>query len=305
MTVDRWIKTNTESLVGKTVAITGSTGGLGRVLCRHLAQLGADLILLDRNTGRSEAFRDELLCEFPAIGVQCVRMVLDDMGSVRQAVTALRDVRVDVLIHNAGAYSIPRRICDTGWDNVFQINFVSPYYITRCLLPNLRAVHGKVVVVGSIAHDYSKTDPADIDFHTRTKASKVYGNAKRFLMFSMFELFRNEREVTLSVTHPGITFTNITAHYPKVVFTLIKHPMKVIFMRPRKACLSVLGGIFQTCEDREWIGPRWFDVWGFPKKKPLDTASEEEIHWIGERAECIAEQFNGKNQFEGSFKTGG
>lgn len=290
MTVDRWIKKNTDSLEGKTVAITGSTGGLGRVLCRHLAELGADLILLDRNEKRSAVWRDELLRDFPAISIQCVRVDLEDMSSVRQAVADLSECSLDVLIHNAGAYSIPRRICETGWDNVFQINFVSPYYMTCRLLPALRAVHGKVVVVGSIAHDYSKTDPDDIDFHTRVKASKVYGNAKRYLMFSMFELFQKETEVTLSVAHPGITFTNITAHYPKLIFALIKHPMKVLFMRPRKACLAVLQGVFDVCGDGEWIGPKWFDVWGFPRKTRLRTVFPEEQRMIGDTAERLMKE---------------
>lgn len=299
MTVDRWIKRNTESLVGKTVAITGSTGGLGRALCRHLVTLGADLILLDRNTERSREFRDELLHAFPNRTIRCIRVDLEQMDSVRRAVTELEMISFDILIHNAGAYKIPRRICETGFDNVFQINFVSPYYMTRCLLPHLRANRGKVIVVGSIAHDYSKTDSADIDFRTRSAASKVYGNAKRYLMFAMHELFRNETEAILSVTHPGIAFTNITAHYPKVIFALIKYPMKVIFMRPRKACLSVLQGVFDSCGDAEWIGPRWFGVWGFPRKSDLRTASLDERRQIGERAEQMMKELENMDEHLG------
>lgn len=146
------------------------------------------------------------------------------------------------------------------------------------------------MVVGSIAHDYSRSDSHDVDFHTRARASLVYGNAKRYLMFSLYELFRGESEVSLSVTHPGITFTNITAHYPKLIFALIKHPMKVIFMKPRRACLSVLLGVFEACGDCEWIGPRWFDVWGLPKKKVLRTVTEEEQREIGVCAEKIYER---------------
>ena len=48
----------------------------------------------------------------------------------------------------------------------------------------------------------------DIDFSTRKQASKVYGNAKRYLMFSLYELFKNEDKASLAVTHPGISFTN-------------------------------------------------------------------------------------------------
>lgn len=287
MNIQKWLSENTSSLAGKTVAVTGATGGLGRELCRYLAGLGASLILLDRSSERSEAYRAKLLQEFAGASVRCVRVDLEDMAAVRKAVETLRAEPLDVFIHNAGAYSIPRHKCSTGFDNVFQINFVSPYYIVRELLPMLRERGGKVVAVGSIAHNYSKSDAKDLDFSRRKRASRVYGNSKRYLMFSLLELFRNEERASVSITHPGISFTNITAHYPRAIFAVIKHPMKVIFMKPKKACLSVLRGVFDSCGPNEWIGPAYFDVWGFPKKKTLRTCTREEREAIVERAEKI------------------
>ena len=287
MDYKKWLNENTESLSGKTVAVTGTTGGLGRELCDFIASLGASLILMDRNKKRSEAHRDELKTRH-GCNVECINVDLEDINSVKVATSELlSNYEPDIFIHNAGAYSIPRKKCDTGMDNVFQINFVSPYYMIRKMLPELKKRNGRVIVVGSIAHNYSKIDVRDVDFATRKQASKVYGNAKRYLMFSLYELFKNEENVTLSVTHPGITFTNITAHYPKVIFALIKHPMKVIFMKPRKAALCILKGVFDPCGYHEWIGPRIFDVWGLPKKKALRTCAITESEKIAEIAEEI------------------
>ncbi len=287
MNAEKWFNKNTSSLAGKKIAVTGTTGGIGKELCRYLARLGASLILMDRSATRSESFRSELKNAFPSIEVKCVNIELEDIASVKNACECLKSEDIDVFIHNAGAYSIPRHKCSTGYDNVFQINFVSPYYIIKEALPYLRKKNGRVIVVGSIAHNYSKYDEKDIDFSSRKRASKVYGNAKRYLMFSLLKLFENETEATLSVTHPGITFTNITAHYPKLIFAVIKHPMKVIFMKPKKASISVLNGVFESCGSREWIGPRVFNVWGLPSKKQLKTCSEKEISRIYEIAEKI------------------
>ena len=284
--IAKWIGHNTSSLVGKTVAVTGTTGGIGRELCCELAELGASLILMDRCAARSKSFRDELILRY-GVTVRCVGVELENMDSVRAACERLRDEPVDIFIHNAGAYSIPRHKCSTGLDNVYQINFASPYYMIRELLPQLGERQGRVVVVGSIAHNYSHADFEDVDFSTRRAASKVYGNAKRYLMFSLYELMARETGVRLAVTHPGITQTNITAHYPKVIYAVIKHPMRVIFMRPRKACLSILRGVFEDCAYHEWIGPCIFDVWGLPKKKKLRTCSVDESRRIGEIAEKI------------------
>lgn len=286
----KWLDKNTESLNGKRVAITGSTGGLGRELSRYLAYLGAELVLVDRNLTRSLALKSELEAEFPATMIRCVTADLSDLSSVKAAAIELNSLGIDYLIHNAGAYSIPRKVCDTGYDNVFQINFLSPYYLTRTLMGGIKERGGKVVIVGSIAHNYSKTDKTDVDFKTRKKASFVYGNAKRFISYSALKLTKTPDAPEISVTHPGISFTGITSHYPKLIFALIKHPMKIIFMKREKAALSILKGVFDSTKPYEWIGPRLFNVWGLPTKKLLNTATQEEIDFIFNEAERIYEE---------------
>ena len=295
MRFDKWLNKNTNSLAGKTVAISGSTGGLGKHICRYLASLGARIVLLDRNYERSMANKIAIENEFPGTDVSMVTLDLVDVNSVASATERLKEIAPDVLIHNAGAYSIPRCTSNSGYDNVFTINFISPYYMVRELLPTLREKNGRVVVVGSIAHNYSKINVSDVDFAQVKPASKVYGNAKRFLMFSLYELFKKEQGVELSVTHPGITFTNITAHYPKVIFAIIKHPMKVIFMNAEKAALCIIKGLFDSTEYHTWYGPRVFDVWGLPGKKKLRTCSLHESEKIGELADKMYSEIKRKS----------
>jgi NAD(P)-dependent dehydrogenase (short-subunit alcohol dehydrogenase family) len=244
-------------------------------------------MLLDRNPQRSSALREKLMQAYH-INVQCIGVDMEDILSVRRATEQLLTSPPDVLICNAGAYSIPRHKCDAGYDNVFQINFISPYYMIKSLLPALSRRGGRVVVVGSIAHNYSKIDPADVDFSTRSAASKVYGNAKRYLMFSLYRLFEEHPGASLSIVHPGISFTGITAHYPPVIFAIIKHPMKVIFMKPQKASLSILQGCFDRTSTAQWIGPRIFDVWGLPKKKKLRTFRSDEADFAYHTAQSIS-----------------
>lgn len=287
MNVEKWLSKNTQSLCGKKIAVTGSTGGLGRELCFYLAKCGAELLLLDRNRERSEEHKRALCEKFSDLRVECVNLDLESLASVDHAAEVLIEREIDVFVHNAGAYSIPRRKCDSGYDNVFCINFAHPYYIVRKILPMLRARGGKVVAVGSIAHNYSKIDEHDADFSTRLSAAKVYGNSKRYLMFGLWELFRAESKAKLCIAHPGISFTNITAHYPRLVFAVIKHPMKLIFMKPRVAVLSVLKAVFDDGEYGEWIGPHLFDVWGLPRKRRLSTCSKDECERIAQIAHGV------------------
>lgn len=285
MNYTRWLNKNAKSLSGKTVAVSGATGGIGVKLCDILASLGANLICLDRNADKSNKLIADLKSKYTNLNATHITLDLENFDWVKDVIEQLKSLDIDFLILNAGAYKIPRHKCSTGFDNVFQINFISPYYIARELFTNIKNRGGRVVVVSSIAHNYSKIDANDIDFSSRTAASKVYGNAKRFLTFSLYGLFNNDE--TLSIVHPGITFTNITNHYPKLIFMLIKHPMKIIFIKPKKAALNLIYGIFNGTKSNEWIGPRFFNVWGLPKSKKLNTCDTKEANKICELTENI------------------
>lgn len=288
MDILTWAKQNTTILRGKRIAVSGATGGIGRELCLLLAGLEADLILLDRDQTRSAALEEALCRQFPD---RCVRRIPLDLAnpvSVRDAATELLRLPLDGLILNAGIYQVPRYQCETGLDNVFQVNFLSPYYLAKTLRGHLLSRGGKVVAVGSIAHTNAHTDPGDVDFSRRSKSSLVYGNSKRFLMYALYELF--DGGPGLAVAHPGITLTKISAHHPPALFRLMKPVMKVIFMPPKKACLSIAAGLFEDCGRNEWIGPKWFDLWGRPKKRTLHSVSPEESKWVGQTAEELYAQ---------------
>ena len=281
-----WLRQHTGSLRGKTVVLTGANGGIGMELCRGILFCGGKLVPVTRNARKAEALTKLLREEFPDSEIRCLWADLTDFSAVEHLAGELSRMNVDYLIHNAGAYSIPRKTCSTGFDNVFQINFLAPYYLTKRLLPLLKERRGKVIAVGSIAHNYSKTDPGDIDFAGRSACSLVYGNSKRYLMFALMRLLRDSG-VGFAIGHPGITFTNITAHYPKLIFAVIKHPMKVIFMKPAAASRSILLALFREIPEGCWIGPGVFDVWGKPAVRTLRTCSEAEQTRIFRTAEEI------------------
>lgn len=273
-----WIDKNIPSLKNKTVVISGATGGIGTALCDYLAYLGANIICLDRNSQKSNNLIMSLKAKYPNINAEHITIDLENFQRVKIVCQQLKEQSIDYLILNAGAYHIPRHKCSTGYNNVFQINFISPYFLACELMPQIKARGGRVVAVSSIAHNYSHIDSADVDFSSYKASSKVYGNAKRFLTFALYGLFNGDN--TLSVVHPGITLTNITAHYPKFMFAVIRHPMKIIFMSPQKSALCVLYGIFDGCNINEWVGPRFFNVWGLPKKQKLYTCSISEARQI-------------------------
>lgn len=280
-----WLLSNCPSLAGKTVAVTGATGGLGREICRGILMLRGRLLLLNRSSEKTEALRQALLREFPQGEISFFPLDLKSMDSVNAACDYLKAHTPEILLHNAGIYDVPRHLCSTGLDNIFQVNFASPYHMTRQLLPALRNKHSHIAVVGSIAHTYAPTDPEDMDFHTRRQCHLAYGNSKRFLMYAFSELLKDEPAVSFSIGHPGITLTNISNHYPAWLFPLVRPFLKLFFMKPETASRGILYALAHDLPHLSWVGPRYFGIWGNPGVKALSTCSSEERQRIFDSAE--------------------
>lgn len=277
----KFLKKYEGGLLGKKVAVTGATGGIGEHLCRAVLCLGGSLIMLGRNEQKLITLKEKLAKETEN-SIEIIVADMENIGSCFVAAEQIKDLGADMLIHNAGAYQIPRRKTETGFNNVFTINFISPYVLTRVLMGRLE----RIVAVGSIAHNYSKTDEADIDFSFRRAASLCYGNAKRYLMFSHFEL-QGRSSTEIAVAHPGITLTNITAHFPKALYFFIKPLMKIIFMKPEKAAVNILTALFENTPKYSWFGPKIFDIWGGTVFRNLKTAKPAEIKKMAEKSEEI------------------
>ncbi|MBO5045591.1 MAG: SDR family NAD(P)-dependent oxidoreductase [Clostridia bacterium] len=289
MNYTKWLEKYGREICGKTVAVSGTTGGLGGELCRALAQLGANLILMDRNAERSKQVQEGLASQFPNISVERIPLNLSSLQSVKSAAAELSKRPVDVLVHNAGAYHLPRKKGDSGYDQVYQINFLAPYYFTRALLPRLKERGGRVVLVSSIAHRMAKIKQDDCDYSRCKRDMKVYGNAKRWCLTAHAKLL--DGSVSLSVVHPGIAATNITSGYPKWVQRLVHYPMKWLFLSPKKACLNVVRGVAEETGAHTWVGPRVFGIWGMPKKKRLSTCRKEGLEFVFKTAEEACAQW--------------
>ena len=288
MKIEKWLNKNINTLKGKKVVVTGATGGLGREICMQLAYLQADIILACRNPKLSESLKQDILSKYPDCTIDYVNLDLSSLESVDNCVSELKKYKgIDILINNAGVYNVPIKTLDSGYNNVFQINFLYTYYLTKKLLPELRKKENSIcVTLGSIAHNYSKLDEKDIDFSTRKKSSQIYGNSKRFLMFSLYELFKNEK-VKLSIVHPGVTLTNMTNHYPKAINWLVKIGIKLFFPSPTNACRCITKGIITSTSHMQWIGPKYFNIWGTPKISTLKTCTMQESEKIFNIAEKL------------------
>lgn len=285
MKINKWLTKNTYDLSNKVIAFLGCSGGLGSLVSKQLAYNNANLILLGSNEDKLNKQKQHLLELNNKIKINILKVDLANIDETKQVSEQLKTMNVDILILGSGVYNVPKVKTVTGFNNIFQINFLSQYYIAKQLLPNLQKRNGKIVAISSVAHRYSQIDENDIDFSTRKKPSKIYGNSKRYLTFALFELLKEYKDVSLSIVHPGVTLTKMTNHYPKAINWLVKLGIKLLFPSPNWASLSIIKGVFDSTTTNQWIGPKIFDVWGKPTKKILKSCADVESKKIYKIAE--------------------
>src|SRR5438309_1311886 len=91
-----------QQLRGKTVLITGASGGIGLVTARELARRGAHLVLVCRNPDKAEGARAAV--QFAAPGSQPDVLLCDFslLANVRELAAEINEryEKLDVLINN-------------------------------------------------------------------------------------------------------------------------------------------------------------------------------------------------------------
>lgn len=120
-------------MVGKTIAITGTTSGTGKVAADVLAALGATLVLLNRPSERSETAGRALRAAYPCARVTDVACDLQCFSSVRQAAARVRELHpegLDALCNNAGVMALRDEATSDGYDVQMQTNHLSHFLLT-------------------------------------------------------------------------------------------------------------------------------------------------------------------------------
>ena len=142
-------------VAGKTVWITGASGGLGEALAHAFGAAGARLILSARRAGELDRVA-RAIAESGGTA-RALPMDLADPASIDAAAEAVRgEGRIDYLVHNAGQTQ-RALVADAGieiYRRLFEVNFFGPLALTRAVLPAL-AGGGRIVVISSIAAYYS------------------------------------------------------------------------------------------------------------------------------------------------------
>jgi NAD(P)-dependent dehydrogenase (short-subunit alcohol dehydrogenase family) len=193
---------------GKTVLITGSTDGLGRVVALRLAKAGAKVLLHGRDRERGEALRKDI--ESTNGRAVFYQADLASLAEVRRLADAVRrdNDRLDVLVNNAGLGGGPERnkraVSADGHELRFAVNYLAGFLLTHLLLPLLvKSAPARIVNVSSIGQ--SPVDFDDVMLERAYDGGRAYTQSKLAQILFTIDL-AGELEgkgVTVNSLHPA------------------------------------------------------------------------------------------------------
>ncbi|WDI32525.1 SDR family oxidoreductase [Hyphococcus flavus] len=134
------------SLSGKSVLITGTSSGFGRLSALHLGRIGAKVIASMRNLNsgdRAEAKSLKALAETENLDLSIIEIDVTDDASVEAGVAQAHEIAggaVDILINNAGiGMAGPVEVNDMEATRlIFETNLYGYLRMARAVLPGMR-----------------------------------------------------------------------------------------------------------------------------------------------------------------------
>lgn len=270
-TYDKWVLKHIEDKTNKNIIITGGTGGIAYHIIRYLLMLNANIIMGVRNLEKGNKLKNDLLVLFPSANIFVFYLDLSKYETIKPFVNnCLEFGKIDYLINNAGIYHLKPYDNSYGMEIHFATNFYGPYLLTEMLKDKIKETNGKIVSIGSVAYHFAKIDFNDIYAKNEKNRTKIYGKTKKLLM-GYSELIKGRKSVRVDSISPGITASTLfdTKHgaFSSFFGKIIVPIMHVIFMKPSKACLSVMLALDNDLKENEWFSPRGlFRVFGYPAK---------------------------------------
>ena len=229
-------------MAGRTVLVTGGSGGIGRATALGLAAMGAHLAITGRDRGRAE----EAAREIRAAGAGQVDVFVADLSAQSEVRRLAGEVlqrlsRIDVLVNNVGGYWNTRHVTADGLERTFAVNHLAPFLLTNLLLGRLKqSTPARVVTVSSNVQALGRIDFEDLQAERSYSGARAYSQSKLANVLFTYELARRLQgtSVTANALHPGVVRTALGAEDPRAVQRLLMPVMRPFMKAPAQGAAT-------------------------------------------------------------------
>ena len=200
---------------GKICLVTGGSDGIGYAVSRELSRTGARVIIVGRNSAKTEAAVERIIADTDNPAVEYLLADLSSQREVRRVAAEAMELapHLDVLLNNAGAIFLSDRRSAEGIEMTFALNHLSYFLLTGLLLEHLRkAPRARIINVSSCAHESpGRFRLEDLPEPSGNGGYPAYKRSKLCNILFTYELARRleGENITVNALHPGLVRTNI------------------------------------------------------------------------------------------------
>lgn len=202
----------------KTILITGASTGIGLYSAIGLAKLGAKVVMVGRNDERTARAVELVKSQTGNPSVSYLLADLSSLSEVRRLAQEFKDKHnsLDVLLNNAGAIFLWRKVSADGYEMTLALNHLSYFLLTDLLLDMLKtAPSARIVNVSSRAHYRGHVNFDDLQSqHGWYNGMRAYSMSKLMNVLFTYELARRLQgtNVTANCLHPGFVASNFATN---------------------------------------------------------------------------------------------
>ena len=302
---DGWRRLDEYDQTDQVVVITGATSGLGLAAARQMAANGATVVLVGRDSAKTDRVRDELADATGSERLETVVADLSELDAVEAAAATIseRHDRVDVLVHNAGALDAERHDTSAGIERTVAAQVIGPFLLTARLLDRLGgdtdtdtgAEPSRVLTMSSGGMYSAALDVDHLEMDAaHYKGTEQYARAKR-AQVTLNELWAErlaDRNVVCHAVHPGWADTpGVERSLPR--FRTIVGPL---LRTPEQGADTLVWLAADPDEPLATTGRFWLDrrprpIHRLPATRRSDTPEERARlwNWCIERSGVAAE----------------
>ncbi len=188
----------------KTILITGSTDGIGKLTALKLAKYGYQILLHGRNGEKLEQTKVEIKKLSNNASVSGFVSDLSDFDSIEKMIESIASKysKIDVLINNAGVFKSKIQSNQNGLDLRFAVNYFAPYLLTNGLIQLLKNSDSPRVINLSSAAQSSVSIEALLG-DKQISNQEAYAQSKLALAMWSFAFAKANSEILTIAVNPG------------------------------------------------------------------------------------------------------
>lgn len=188
----------------KTILITGSTDGIGKLAAIKLAKDGHQVYLHGRNAKKIKKVISEVKQASNNENINGFIADFSDLDAVQKMAAQIKQnlPTIDVLINNAGVYKSSKATNKDGLDMRMVVNYLAPYLLTKEILLLLqKSATPRLINLSSAAQA-----PVSLDVltgKTQSGTQSTYAQSKLALTMWSFHLAEQLDKVSVIPVNPG------------------------------------------------------------------------------------------------------